>query len=111
MLRARPEPGFREALRPRDGCHCAGKNRRRFLCHWRPLQPRECAASEGEVLEDACEVECYMHGSRFNLRSGEPLSMPATKAVPTYQVRVSSDDVLISVALELNPVAPDRPVP
>jgi 3-phenylpropionate/trans-cinnamate dioxygenase ferredoxin component len=53
--------------------------------------------AEGEVLADACEIECWKHGSMFDLRTGEPRSLPATKPVPVYKVRVDGDDVLVEV--------------
>jgi 3-phenylpropionate/trans-cinnamate dioxygenase ferredoxin component len=53
--------------------------------------------SEGEVLTDACEIECWKHGSMFDLRTGEPTSLPATKPVPVYGVRVEGDDVFVEL--------------
>jgi 3-phenylpropionate/trans-cinnamate dioxygenase ferredoxin subunit len=52
--------------------------------------------SEGEV-ED-CEIECWLHGSRFDLRTGKPSGPPATEPVPTYPVKVDGDDLLVDVA-------------
>ena len=42
--------------------------------------------SEGEVLAEKCEIECWKHGSMFDLRTGEPKSLPATKPVAVYVV-------------------------
>jgi 3-phenylpropionate/trans-cinnamate dioxygenase ferredoxin component len=53
--------------------------------------------SEGEVLVDACEIECWKHGSMFDLRTGEPSSLPATKPVPVYDVRIEGDDVMVEL--------------
>lgn len=55
--------------------------------------------SEGEV-EDG-EIECWLHGSRFDLRTGKPSGPPATEPVPTYPVRVEGDDLLVDVATPL----------
>ena len=60
------------------------------------------ALSEGEV--EGCEIECWLHGSRFDLRTGKPSGPPATEPVPTYPVRVEGDDVLVDVS---NPLATD----
>ena len=49
--------------------------------------------SEGEVLADECEIECWKHGSTFDLRTGEPQTLPATKAVPVYEVSVEDGAV------------------
>lgn len=53
--------------------------------------------SDGEVLPEEREIECWKHGSTFDLRTGEPCSLPATKPVPVYEVRVDGDDVLVQV--------------
>jgi 3-phenylpropionate/trans-cinnamate dioxygenase ferredoxin subunit len=56
--------------------------------------------SEGEV--DGCLVECWLHGSTFDLRTGRPTIPPATEPVPVYPVRVEGDDVLVDVAAPSN---------
>jgi 3-phenylpropionate/trans-cinnamate dioxygenase ferredoxin component len=53
--------------------------------------------SEGQVLDEECELECWKHGSTFDLLTGEPRSLPATKPVPVYQVKVEGDDVLVEL--------------
>ncbi|GAB1330335.1 non-heme iron oxygenase ferredoxin subunit [Streptomyces sennicomposti] len=54
--------------------------------------------AEGEV--DDCHIECWLHGSRFDLRSGKPDSLPATRPVPVYPVKIEGDDVLVSLSQE-----------
>ncbi|HEY5833363.1 non-heme iron oxygenase ferredoxin subunit [Streptomyces sp.] len=54
--------------------------------------------SEGEV-ED-CQIECWLHGSRFDLRTGKPSGLPATQPIPVYPVKIVGDDVLVSVTQE-----------
>ena len=49
----------------------------------------DVALSEGEV--DDCSIECWLHGSRFDLRTGEALSLPATAPVPVFDVRVEGE--------------------
>ncbi len=56
--------------------------------------------SEGDV-EDG-EIECYLHGSRFDLRTGQPLGLPATEAVAVYPCQISGDDVLVDVSAPIN---------
>ena len=51
--------------------------------------------SDGEVLAEDLEIECWKHGSTFSLTTGEPQSLPATKPVPVYQVRVEQGDVKV----------------
>ncbi len=53
--------------------------------------------SEGEVWPDELEIECWKHGSTFSLKTGEPQSLPATRPVPVYDVRVEGDDVWVDV--------------
>jgi 3-phenylpropionate/trans-cinnamate dioxygenase ferredoxin subunit len=52
---------------------------------------------EGDVWEDEREIECPKHGSTFDLRTGEPQSLPATRPVAVYGVRVDGDDVVVTV--------------
>ena len=58
---------------------------------------QEVPLSEGEVDPDERTIECWKHGSLFDLVTGEPLSLPATRPVPVYDVRV--DDGMIVVVL------------
>jgi 3-phenylpropionate/trans-cinnamate dioxygenase ferredoxin component len=51
--------------------------------------------SEGEV--DGYTIECWLHGSCFDLRTGKPTAMPATVPVPVYPVKIEGDDVLVSI--------------
>ena len=61
----------------------------------------EASLAEGEVFNT--DVECPRHGSEFNLETGEPDSLPATRPVPVYPVDVEDDEVF----LELEPVEED----
>ena len=51
--------------------------------------------SEGEV--EGCTLECWLHGSRFDLRSGKPSGPPATEPIPVYPTEVSDGDVYVSL--------------
>jgi 3-phenylpropionate/trans-cinnamate dioxygenase ferredoxin subunit len=53
--------------------------------------------SDGEVYGEDREIECWKHGSTFSLVDGKPQSLPATKAVPVYDVRVEGDDVMVVI--------------
>ncbi len=59
--------------------------------------------SDGIVDEDACTIECPKHGSEFDLRSGEPLTLPAVRPVPAYAVRVVDGRVLLDVGGPTDP--------
>ena len=54
--------------------------------------------SEGDVEDGA--VECWRHGSRFDLRTGAVLSPPAVKPVPVYATVVQDGQVQVDVAHE-----------
>jgi 3-phenylpropionate/trans-cinnamate dioxygenase ferredoxin subunit len=51
--------------------------------------------SEGEI--DGCTLECWLHGSRFDLRTGEPTGLPATVPVPVYPVEVHDGDIYVTI--------------
>ena len=54
--------------------------------------------SEGEVYDHT--IECYLHGSCFDLRTGQPTGLPATEPVPVYPVKIEGDDVLVAIDQE-----------
>lgn len=58
----------------------------------------QVALSDGDV--ENATVECVMHGSRFDLRTGRALTPPAVQSVAVYQVRVVGDDVYVADASE-----------
>ena len=43
------------------------------------------------------KIECWLHGSLFDLRTGKPSGLPAVRPVPTYPVTVEGDDVLVQM--------------
>lgn len=50
---------------------------------------------EGEWDPSTCEVICPRHGARFDIRSGQALTLPAYLPVDTYPVRVREDGVVV----------------
>jgi 3-phenylpropionate/trans-cinnamate dioxygenase ferredoxin component len=56
----------------------------------------EVPLSEGEIYDHT--VECWLHGSCFDLRTGQPTGPPATRPVPTYPVKIDGDDVYVALA-------------
>jgi 3-phenylpropionate/trans-cinnamate dioxygenase ferredoxin subunit len=52
--------------------------------------------SEGEIEDQT--IECWLHGSRFDLITGRPTGLPATKPVPVYPVKIDGDDILVAVS-------------
>lgn len=55
----------------------------------------EVSLSEGEVYDGT--IECWLHGSCFDLASGKPTNPPATQPVATYKVKVEDGDVYVSL--------------
>lgn len=54
----------------------------------------EASLTEGEIFDDV--VECPLHGAAFNIRTGAVESFPATRPLPTFEVRVVGDEVQVS---------------
>jgi 3-phenylpropionate/trans-cinnamate dioxygenase ferredoxin component len=55
----------------------------------------QIALSEGEI--DGCTLECWLHGSRFDLHTGTPTGPPATEPVPVYPVEVRDGDIYVTL--------------
>ena len=55
----------------------------------------EVPLSEGEI--DGCTVECWLHGSRFDLRTGQPTGPPAIQPVPTFPAEIRDGFVFVSL--------------
>ncbi len=58
----------------------------------------EVSLSDGEVDGEECTVECPKHGSEFDLLTGEPRSLPATRPVPVYDVSVVEGIVKVKLS-------------
>ncbi|MEM9467724.1 MAG: bifunctional 3-phenylpropionate/cinnamic acid dioxygenase ferredoxin subunit [Actinomycetota bacterium] len=59
---------------------------------------QDVSLSEGFVEADDCAIECPKHGALFDLRTGDALSLPATRPIPTYDVAVVDGDVVLTLA-------------
>ena len=55
----------------------------------------EAYLSEGDFEPDDLEVECPLHGSHFNVETGEVRILPATRPVMTFQVKVEGGRVMV----------------
>ena len=53
--------------------------------------------AEGELDQSTCTVECPRHGSRFDLRTGRPKTLPAFAPVETFQVRLDDGEIKLEV--------------
>jgi 3-phenylpropionate/trans-cinnamate dioxygenase ferredoxin subunit len=53
--------------------------------------------ADGELDETDCSIECPRHGSRFDLRTGRPLSLPAYQPIDVFPVAVVDDVVTVEI--------------
>ena len=53
----------------------------------------DASLSDGYIEEG--EVECPLHGSRFNLTTGEALNLPADEQLKVYEIKVEGDDIFV----------------
>ncbi|AJM77715.1 non-heme iron oxygenase ferredoxin subunit [Rathayibacter toxicus] len=53
----------------------------------------EISLSEGFVEADT--LECWAHGSRFSLHTGQPLNLPAYEPVPVFAVEIIDGDIYL----------------
>jgi len=58
----------------------------------------DVSLSEGDV--EGCFIECWLHGSQFDLRTGEPTCLPANTPIATYTVKIegTGDDARVLVS-------------
>ena len=54
--------------------------------------------SEGDVDCDECALECPAHGSLFDLRTGDALTLPAISPVAVHEVTASGDGVFVTLS-------------
>ena len=59
----------------------------------------DISLAEGFVEDDT--LECWAHGSKFSLRTGKPLTLPAYEPVPVFKVEIEDGDVLIDSSVKL----------
>lgn len=52
---------------------------------------------EGELDDQACTIECPRHGSRFDIRTGKPKTLPAYVPVDTFPVIIEDDTIKLEV--------------
>ena len=60
---------------------------------------QEASLAEGELFD--YDVECPRHGSEFDVRTGRPGSLPATRPVASYRVREANGMVMVRLEPDL----------
>jgi 3-phenylpropionate/trans-cinnamate dioxygenase ferredoxin subunit len=68
-----------------------------FFCLDDTCSHAEASLSDGDLDVSTCIIECPLHGSSFDLRTGEPMSLPAVEPVRVHEV--DTTDGIIRVAL------------
>ena len=58
---------------------------------------QEASLSEGDLDLERCAIECPLHGSACDLRTGDPITLPAGEPVRVHRVEVAAG--MIRVAL------------
>jgi len=61
-----------------------------------------CSHDDGELVygefdQDECVVECPRHGSRFDLKTGTPVNLPAYVPIDTFPVTVADGVIRVEV--------------
>jgi len=57
----------------------------------------EASLAAGDVDLEECAVECPYHGSFFDIKTGHVLSLPASRPLKTYPVKIVDDEVFVEV--------------
>jgi 3-phenylpropionate/trans-cinnamate dioxygenase ferredoxin subunit len=92
-----------DELRPGSMKRVDINGRRMLLAN---VNGRFCATDDTCTHEDASLstgslrgelVKCPLHGSRFNVCTGEALEEPAEQNLKTYPVRVEGDNILVGL--------------
>jgi 3-phenylpropionate/trans-cinnamate dioxygenase ferredoxin subunit len=51
----------------------------------------------GEGTLEGFQIICPRHGARFDIRTGQALTMPAVQGTPAHEIKVDGEDVLVRV--------------
>ncbi|MFS8086039.1 MAG: non-heme iron oxygenase ferredoxin subunit [Acidobacteriota bacterium] len=71
------------------------KVRGKVYCTGNLCTHAEAFLSDGYL--DGFEIECPLHGARFDIRDGRVLCQPARKDIASYPVRLDGTDVLVEL--------------
>ncbi len=69
-----------------------------FYCLDDTCSHAEASLSEGDLDIRRCAIECPLHGSAFDLRTGEPLSLPAVEPVLAHRVEVVDGELRVALS-------------
>ncbi len=71
----------------------------------------DVSLSEGYVDTEDCLLECWRHGAMFDLKTGEPETLPAVRPVPVYDVSVVDGMIRILISEGAEPPGAGRGSP
>jgi 3-phenylpropionate/trans-cinnamate dioxygenase ferredoxin subunit len=57
----------------------------------------QSSLAAGEVNLEDCTVECPYHASEFEIKTGRVLSLPATKPIKTFAIKIVDDEVFVEI--------------
>ena len=53
---------------------------------------------EGDLDQEDCTIECPRHGSKFDLKTGQPKTLPAYVPVDTFPVIIEEEQIKLEVS-------------
>ncbi len=53
---------------------------------------------DGDLCDGNTAIACPRHGAKFDIKTGAPISMPATRATVSHEVKVEGDDILVKLS-------------
>ncbi len=58
----------------------------------------EASLSDGDLDVDRCVIECPLHGSAFDLRTGEAITLPAVEPVRVHRIEVAGGEIRVALS-------------
>ena len=71
-----------------------------FYCLDDTCSHAEASLSDGDLDLERCAIECPLHGSSFDLRTGDAITLPATEPVAAHQIEVAGGELRVMLAEE-----------
>lgn len=71
-----------------------------FYCIDDTCTHAEASLADGDLDVRRCAIECPLHGSGFDLRTGEPLSLPAVEPVRVHHIDTEGGVIRVALSEE-----------
>jgi 3-phenylpropionate/trans-cinnamate dioxygenase ferredoxin subunit len=68
-----------------------------FYCLDDTCSHAEASLSDGDLDFERCAIECPLHGSAFDLRTGDAITLPATEPVAVHDIDVSEGQIRVRI--------------